>query len=64
MWEGFPSTSSSIPLAFKVGVTFGLGTTTPRLGALALRLGVTTFGLGAITSIYEHKHDPTQKDET
>jgi hypothetical protein len=27
-------------------------------------LGVTTFGLGAITSIYEHKHDPTQKDET
>jgi hypothetical protein len=54
--EGILSTSSSIPLVFKVGVTFGLCTTTPRLGTLAPRLG-------AITLIYEHKHDPAQKDE-
>jgi len=49
VWEGSPSTSSSIHVAFRVGVTFGLG--------------ATTFGLGAITSIYEHKHDLAQKDE-
>jgi hypothetical protein len=34
------STSSSILLAFRLGITFGLG---------------------AITSIYEHKHDLAQK---